>query len=142
MLPLLRLCLSDNTLDLSVLLISPVCNCLLRATAVSAGLVARERFNKSSVDALGFLRLGTKDIALEFLITGLHFTADRESKDIRLSTLLDLFFCIRGKHSLSRAFCTTALSPAATDSPVAQTGVERELSTLWSIFQMMNSRDV
>lgn len=56
-----------NTLDPSLLLISPV---FIRATAVSAGLVAGGRFNNSSEDALGFLRLGTEDIALEFLITG------------------------------------------------------------------------
>lgn len=43
-----------------------------------------------------------------------------ESKDIRISTLLDLFFSTRGKHTLSQAFCSTAPSPAATDSPVAE----------------------
>lgn len=57
----------DNTLDLSLLLISPVCDCFIRATAVSAGLVAGGRFNNS----WGRSRiLGTEDIALEFLITG------------------------------------------------------------------------
>lgn len=60
----------DKTLDPSLLLIPPVCDCFIRATAVSAGLVAGGRFNNSSEDALGFLRLGTEDIALEFLITG------------------------------------------------------------------------
>lgn len=48
------------------------------------------RFNKSSEDALRFLCLGSWDIAMEFLITGLCSAEDRKSKNIKLSTLLDL----------------------------------------------------
>lgn len=54
-------------------------------------LAAVGRFNKNSEDALGFLRLGSQDIALEFVITGLRSADDRKSKNIKLSTLPNLF---------------------------------------------------